>query len=107
MKRANTGQHAAHNRAEQSKVAYRNNSGGQPHHPPRAPTSAQHPTPRVGARPTTWALHPHTATAAHKQGTHVEHHQGPTNPCPSANTTPMTHATTKATLTLNIEGMLP
>ena len=32
----------------------------------------------VGARPTTRALHPHTAIAAHKQGTHMEHHQGPT-----------------------------
>ena len=43
--------------------------GGQPHHPPQAPTPAQYPTPRVGARPTTRALHPRTATAARKQGT--------------------------------------
>ena len=92
---------------EQSKVVYHNNSGGQPHHPPRAPTPAQHPTPRGGARPTTRALHPHTATAAHKQGTHVEHHQEPKTPHPNANTAPTTHATTKATLTHNIEGMLP
>ena len=42
---------------------------GQPHHLPQAPTPAQHPTPRVGARPTTWALHQCTATAARKQGT--------------------------------------
>ena len=83
MKRASTRQHAAHSTAEQSKVVYRNNSGGRPHHPPQAPTPAQHPTPRVGARPTTQALHPHTATTAHKQGTHVEHHQGPTTPAPT------------------------
>ena len=43
--------------------------GGQPHHLPQAPTPAQHPTPRVGAKPTTRALHPSTATAARKQGT--------------------------------------
>ena len=86
---------------------YHNNSGGQPHHPPRASTPAQHPTPRVGATPTTRALHPHTATAAHKQGTHVEHHQGPTTPYPNANMAPTTDSTTKATLTHNIEGMLP
>ena len=96
-----------HSTTQQSKVVYRNNSGGHPHHPPQAPTPAQHPTPRVGARPTTRALHPHTATTAHKQCTHVEHHQGPMTPCPSANTAPTTHATTKATLTHDIEGMLP
>ena len=107
MKRASTRRHTAHNTTEQSKVVYRHNSGGQPHHPPRAPTPAQHPTPKVGARPTARALHPHTATAAHKQGTHVEHHQGPTNPRPNANTAPTTHTTTKATPTHNIEGMLP
>ena len=107
MKRASTRQHTTHSKAKQSKVVYRNNNGGQPHHPPRAPTPAQHPTPRVGARPTTRALHPHTATAAHKQGMHVEHHQGPTTPHPNANTAPTTHATTKATLTHTIEGMLP
>ena len=36
---------------------------------PQALAPAQHPTPRVGARPTTRALHPHTATAARNQGT--------------------------------------
>ena len=92
---------------EQSKVVYHNNSGGQPHHPPRTPTPAKHPTPRVGTKPTTRALHPHPATAAHKQGTHREHHQEPKTPHPNANTAPTTHATTKATLTHNIEGMLP
>ena len=92
---------------EQSKVVYHNNSGGQPHHPPRTPTPAKHPTPRVGAKPTTQALHPHPATAAHKLGTHREHHQEPKTPHPNANTAPTTHATTKATLTHNIEGMLP
>ena len=35
----------------------------------QAPAPAQHPTPRVGARPTTRALHPRTATAARKQDT--------------------------------------
>ena len=89
MKRTSARQHAPHSTAEQSKVMYRNNSGGQPHHLPRAP------------------LHPHIATAAHKQGTHVEHHQGPTTPRPNANTAPTTHTITKATLTHNIEGMLP
>ena len=49
IKRASTRQHRTHSIAEQSKVVYRNNSSGQPHHPPRAPTPAQHPTPRVGA----------------------------------------------------------
>ena len=52
-------------------------------------------------------VHPHPATAAHKQGTHMEHHQEPKTPHPNANTVPTTHATTKATLTHNIEGMLP
>ena len=47
---------------------YHNDGGGQPHHLPQAPALAQHPTPSVGARPTTRALHPCTATAAHKQG---------------------------------------
>ena len=92
---------------EQSKVVYHNNSGGQPHHPPQTPTPAKHPTPKVGAKPTTRALHPHPATAAHKQGTHREHHQEPKTPHPNANTAPTTHATTKATPTHNIEGMLP
>ena len=92
---------------EQSKVVCHNNSGGQPHHPPRTPTPAKHPTPRVGAKPTTRALHPRPATAARKQGTHREHHQEPKTPHPNANTAPTTHATTKATLTHNIEGMLP
>ena len=36
-----------------------------------------------------------------------EHYQGPMTPRPSANTAPTTHTTTKATLTHNIEGMLP
>ena len=57
-KHASTRQHAAHSIAEQSKVVYHNNGGGQPHHPPQAPAPAQHPTPRVGARPITQALHP-------------------------------------------------
>ena len=43
MKRASTRQHTAHSTAEQSKVVYCNNSGGQPHHPPRAPTPARGP----------------------------------------------------------------
>ena len=67
-KRASTRKHTAHCIAEQSKAAYRNNGSGQPHHLPQAPTPAQHPT-RVGARPTTRAFHPRTATAARKQGT--------------------------------------
>ena len=68
-KLASTRKHAAHIIAEQSKALYHNNGGGQPHHPPQAPRPAQHPTPRVGARPTTRALHPRTAIAARKQGT--------------------------------------
>ena len=68
-KLASTRKHAAHNIAEQSKAMYHNNSGGQAHHLPQVPAPAQHPTPRVGARPTTRALHPRTATAARKQGT--------------------------------------
>ena len=47
MKRASTPQHAAHS-TEQSKVVCCNNSGRQPHHPPQAPTPAQHPTPKGG-----------------------------------------------------------
>ena len=66
-KLASTRQHAAHSIADQSKAVYHNNGGGQPHHPPQAPAPAQHPTPRVGARPTTRALHPRTATTARKQ----------------------------------------
>ena len=61
--------HTADSVAEQRKAVYHNNGGGQPHHPPQAPVPAQHPKPRVGARPTTRALHPRTATAARKQGT--------------------------------------
>ena len=61
MKRTSTRKHAAHNIAEQSKAMYHNNSGGQAHHLPQVPAPAQHPTPRVGARPTT--------RAARKQGT--------------------------------------
>ena len=200
-KLAITRKHTPHSVAEQSKAVYHNDGGGQPHHPPQAPAPAQHPTPSVGARPTTRALHPRTATSAHKQGahaslkgkprgldsappmggrpypsasevtrtrppqgerpcpgsrghhasrrqrsaqrggtstntsqtpntqgggqthhtgtspthshrprkqgTHVEHHQEPKTPHPNANTAPTTHATTKATLTHNIEGMLP
>ena len=60
--------HTAHSIAEQSKAVYHNDGGGQPHHLPQAPAPAQHPTPRVGATPTAWALHPRPATAAHKQG---------------------------------------
>ena len=70
-KLAGTRQHAAHNIAEQSKAVYHNNGGRQPHHPPQAPALAQHPMPKVGATPTTWALHPRIATAARKQGTHA------------------------------------
>ena len=66
---ASTRKHAAHSTTEQSKAVYHNDGGGQPHHPPQAPAPAQHPTPSVGARPTTRALHPRTATAAHKRGT--------------------------------------
>ena len=65
---ASTRKHAAHSTAEQSKAVYHNDGGGQPHHPPQAPAPAQHPTPSVGATPTTRALHPRTATAAHKRG---------------------------------------
>ena len=68
-KLASTRQHTAHHIAEQSKAVYHNNGSGQPHHPPQAPPLTQHPTPRVGATPTTWALHPRTTTAARKQGT--------------------------------------
>ena len=50
------------------KAVYHNDGGGQPHHPPQAQAPAQHPTPSVGARPTTRALHPRKATAAHKRG---------------------------------------
>ena len=67
-KLATTRKHTTHNIAEQSKAVYHNNGGGQPNHLPQAPTPAQHPTPRMGARPTTRALHPRTATAARKQG---------------------------------------
>ena len=65
---ASTRKHAAHSTAKQSKAVYHNDGGGQPHHPPQAPAPAQHPTPSVVARPTTRALHPRTATAAHKRG---------------------------------------
>ena len=68
-KLASTRKPAALSIAEQSKSVYHNNGGGQRHHLPQAPAPAQHPTPRVGARPTTRALHPRTATAARKQDT--------------------------------------
>ena len=74
---ASTRQHAAHSIAEQSKAVSHNNGGGSPHHPPQAPALAQHPTPWVGARPTTRALHPRTTTAAHKQGTSTNLKGGP------------------------------
>ena len=67
-KLATTRKHAAHSIAEQSKAVYHNDGGRQPHHLPQAPAPPQHPTPSVGARPTTWALHPRTATTAHKRG---------------------------------------
>ena len=65
--------------AKQSKAVYHNDGGRQPHHPPQAPAPAQHPTPIVGGRPTTRALHPRTATAAHKRGTRARknHRQAP------------------------------
>ena len=66
-----TRKHTAHSIVEQSKAMYHNNGGKQPHHLPQAPIPAQHPTPRVGARPTTRALHPRTTTTARKQGTHA------------------------------------
>ena len=66
---ASTRKHAAHGIAEQSKAVYHNNGGRQPHHLPQARAPAQHPMPRVGATPTTRALHPRTATTARKQGT--------------------------------------
>ena len=70
-KPASTRQHTTHNIAEQSKAVYHNNRRGQPHHPPQALAPAQHPTPRVGAKPTTLTLHTHTATAARKQDTNA------------------------------------
>ena len=76
---ASTRKHAAHRTAKQSKAMYHNDGGRQPHHPPQAPAPAQHPTPIVGGRPTTRALHPRTATAAHKRGTRARknHRQAP------------------------------
>ena len=68
-KLASTRKHTTHITAKQSKAVYHNNGGGQPDHLPQAPAPAQHPTPKVGATPTTQALHPRTATAARKQGT--------------------------------------
>ena len=65
---ASTRKHIARSVAEQSKAVYHNYGGGQPHHPPQAPAPAQHPTPSVGATPTTRARHPRTAAAAHKRG---------------------------------------
>ena len=67
-KLASTRKHTTQLIAEQSKAVYHTNRGGQPHHLPQAPTRAQHPTPKVGARPTTQAFHPRTASAARKQG---------------------------------------
>ena len=67
-KLASTRKHAAHSIAEQSKAVYHNDGGGQPQHLPQAPAPTQHPTPSVGAKPTTRALRPHTATGAHNQG---------------------------------------
>ena len=61
-KLASTRKHTAHSIADQSKAVYHNDGGGQPHHLPQAPAPAQHPTPKVGARPTTRALHPRIAT---------------------------------------------
>ena len=74
---ASTRKHTAHSTAEQSKAVYHNDGGGQPHHPPQAPAPAQQPTPSVGARPTTRALHPRTATAAHKRGARARIQGGP------------------------------
>ena len=67
-------------------------------HAPQTLTPAQHPMPRAGARPTTWAIHPCTSTAANKQGTHAGHHQRPTTPHPTPTPHPP-HKTTKATRT--------
>ena len=70
-----TCQHMTARRTEQSSVPQQQRRTATP--PLQAPAPAQHPTPMVGARPTTRVLHPRTATAACKQGMRKPQRQAP------------------------------